>query len=60
MAYPNRGGTWDAEAKQWSYGDALDLQLAKTWAAAGARLIGGCCGTGPADIEALAEVLGRG
>ena len=54
VAYPNRGGTWNAETKQWSYGDALDLDLADSWFAAGARLIGGCCGTGPADIEQLA------
>ena len=27
VAYPNRGGTWDAQAKQWSYGDPLDLDL---------------------------------
>jgi homocysteine S-methyltransferase len=57
VAYPNRGGTWDATAKQWSYGDALDFTLVETWYAAGARLIGGCCGTAPADIAALADVL---
>lgn len=55
VAYPNRGGTWNAETKQWSYGDALDLDLVDSWFAAGARLIGGCCGTGPADIEQLAS-----
>lgn len=54
VAYPNRGGTWNAETKQWSYGDALDLALVEPWVAAGARLIGGCCGTAPADIAALA------
>jgi homocysteine S-methyltransferase len=27
---------------------------------AGARLVGGCCGTGPAHIRAAAEALGRG
>lgn len=59
VAYPNRGGTWDATTKTWT-GDgvpggfgplALDLR------AAGARVIGGCCGTGPSDVEAIAASL---
>ncbi len=54
VAYPNRGGSWDAEAKQWSYGDALDLDLVEEWVAAGVRWVGGCCGTAPRDIAALA------
>ena len=29
--------------------------LREAWVAAGARYVGGCCGTGPADIEALAR-----
>jgi len=55
VAYPNRGGTWDAVAKQWAYGDALDLDLLDTWVAAGARYVGGCCGIGPADVARVAE-----
>lgn len=54
VAYPNRGGTWDPEAKQWAYGDPIDLGLVSSWLAAGVRYVGGCCGTGPADISALA------
>jgi homocysteine S-methyltransferase len=53
VAYPNRGGSWDAEAKTWAYGDPIDLDLVAGWLAAGARLVGGCCGNGPADIAAL-------
>jgi len=55
LAYPNRGGTWDASAKTWT-GDAVPDgfgPLAMDLRASGARLIGGCCGTGPADIEAI-------
>lgn len=55
VAYPNRGGSWDSAAKQWAYGAPVDLDLVDTWLAAGVRYIGGCCGTGPADIAALAE-----
>ncbi len=56
VAYPNRGGTWDATAKTWT-GDAVPEgfgTLALDLQATGARLIGGCCGTGPSDIEAIA------
>jgi homocysteine S-methyltransferase len=55
VAYPNRGGSWNSDTKQWLYGDPLDLDLVAAWIAAGARLIGGCCGTGPADVADLAE-----
>ena len=54
VAYPNRGGSWDAAAKTWAYGPPVDLDLVDAWVAAGAELVGGCCGTGPADIAALA------
>lgn len=54
VAYPNRGGTWDAEAKRWAFGDALDLDLLDTWVTAGARFVGGCCGIGPADVALVA------
>ena len=59
VAYPNRGGSWDAAAKRWSYGDALDLDLVADWVAAGAAYVGGCCGTTPTDIAALAARLQR-
>ena len=35
------------------------LSQAITWAERGAQLIGGCCGTGPGHIQALAERLPR-
>jgi homocysteine S-methyltransferase len=55
VAYPNRGGSWDSDSKTWAYAGPLDLGLVDDWVAAGARLVGGCCGTGPADIALLAE-----
>ena len=57
VAYPNRGGSWDAGTKTWEYGGPLDLGLVDDWVGAGARFIGGCCGTGPADIALLADRL---
>jgi homocysteine S-methyltransferase len=59
VAYPNRGATWDPIAKSWS-GDAVPDgfgPLAGRLSAAGARLVGGCCGTGPADIRDVAEAM---
>lgn len=60
IAYPNRGGSWDSVGKTWSYGAPLDLDLVESWVAAGTRYVGGCCGTGPADIALLARRFGPG
>jgi len=57
VAYPNRGGSWDAEAKQWSYGDRIDPDLVTSWLDAGATYVGGCCGNGPAEIAELAALV---
>jgi homocysteine S-methyltransferase len=57
VAYPNRGGSWNSDTKAWEYAGPLDLDLVGAWVEAGARFIGGCCGTGPADIAELAERL---
>jgi homocysteine S-methyltransferase len=55
VVYPNAGGTWDADARAWSGADdqALAPATVDGWVAAGARLVGGCCGTSPHDIAAL-------
>jgi homocysteine S-methyltransferase len=60
VVYPNRGATWDAGRKAWSGpADAEDLAaLVPGWRAAGARLIGGCCGTGLDDVAAIAGAVG--
>jgi homocysteine S-methyltransferase len=58
-AYPNRGDAWNAATRSWiASGTMVDFHaLARDWRAAGARLIGGCCRTTPADIRAIAEAL---
>ena len=58
VAYPNRGGSWDAAGRTWAYGDPVDLDLVPGWLAAGVRMVGGCCGNGPSDIAALVERVG--
>jgi homocysteine S-methyltransferase len=61
VAYPNSGESWDAQARRWK-GDrdpaSFALQ-ARAWRAAGARLIGGCCRTGPAHTRQLRAELAQ-
>ena len=48
IVYPNSGERWDGRA--WIGPRRFSAELAAEWAAAGARIIGGCCRVGPADI----------
>lgn len=59
VVYPNLGSTWDPANKRWvAEGPRPDFgESAKRWIGAGASGIGGCCGTGPSDITAIADVL---
>jgi homocysteine S-methyltransferase len=59
VAYPNRGDTWDAASRNWIERgvDVAFDRLVPEWLGAGARLIGGCCRTTPADIRAIAASL---
>ncbi|MCY5633895.1 homocysteine S-methyltransferase family protein, partial [Salmonella enterica subsp. enterica serovar 1,4,[5],12:i:-] len=53
VVYPNSGEHYDAVSKTWHHHGEHCAQLADylpQWQAAGARLIGGCCRTTPADI----------
>ena len=62
VCYPNRGSFWDPMRKSWidpPRQDARSPLRPGAWSEAGASLIGGCCGTTPEDIEAVAEALGR-
>jgi S-methylmethionine-dependent homocysteine/selenocysteine methylase len=58
IAYPNRGGPWDAAAGRWlgarteSFADWLP-----EWREAGVAIVGGCCGTDASDIAKLRDAL---
>jgi homocysteine S-methyltransferase len=57
VVYPNSGEQYDAVSKSW-HSDASSCTLSDNlaaWQAAGAKLIGGCCRTTPADIAAIAQ-----
>ena len=56
LVYPNVGSTWDAASRSWIVeGERPDPGAsAATWRSAGATIVGGCCGTTPDDIRAIA------
>ena len=58
-AYANLGAP-DAATGSWRHESVSPLGFAAAaveWVAAGARLVGGCCGTTPAHIEAIRKRL---
>ena len=57
VVYPNSGETWDAAARRWAGSGAFPVDLVRSWRAAGAALIGGCCRTGPGQITAIRHAL---
>jgi len=62
VCYPNRGSFWDPMRKAWTdppRQDARPPLRPLAWREAGASMIGGCCGTTPEDIAAIAAALGR-
>jgi len=57
IVYPNSGEEWDGERRTWIGKGQWTADLVPRWAAAGARIIGGCCRVHPDDIAALASTL---
>lgn len=55
IVYPNSGERWDGRG--WAGRRSFSARLATQWVAAGARLVGGCCRVGPADIADVAAAL---
>ncbi|CAN5507634.1 homocysteine S-methyltransferase [soil metagenome] len=61
IVYPNSGERWDAANHCWLSGTGVTEfgEPARLWYNAGARLIGGCCRTTPADIRVIGQALHR-
>jgi homocysteine S-methyltransferase len=57
VAYPNRGERWNAAGSRWEGPATFDPAMASGWQRAGARLVGGCCRVGPADVAGLRREL---
>lgn len=61
IVYPNSGNQYEPQSKTWikMADDVSFVDFAKSWNATGARIIGGCCRTTPADIKEIAAWAGR-
>jgi len=57
VVYPNSGEQWDGERRTWTGKSGWSAELAPRWAAAGARIIGGCCRVRPDDIAEIAQAV---
>jgi homocysteine S-methyltransferase len=57
VVYPNSGEGWDAAGRRWTGTPASAADDVQRWIAAGARLVGGCCRTGPDRIREIAAAL---
>ena len=55
VVYPNSGESWDAAGRRWSGQARFDPAAVDGWLAAGARMVGGCCRVGPAEVADLAR-----
>ena len=60
VAYPNSGEVWDAAARRWTGHPELEAAHVRGWVAAGARLVGGCCRVGPAQVAGVSAALRPG
>ena len=56
VVYPNSGEIFDTEKREWTGSPVDFFAYGKRWEKAGARIIGGCCRTGPVQIRKLKEV----
>ncbi len=60
IAYPNGGDAWDAGSRRWVASDpsgGFHALSVASWTHLGATWLGGCCGTTPTDVAALATVI---
>jgi homocysteine S-methyltransferase len=53
IVYPNSGERWDSRRRRWTGSSRFSAPLASHWAAAGARIVGGCCRVRPDDIAEI-------
>ena len=59
VVYPNSGEGWDAQRHAWTGRASYAPEWIDSWVAHGARLVGGCCRVGPAQIADIAARLTR-
>jgi homocysteine S-methyltransferase len=61
VVYPNSGAVYHAESKTWSgLSDLSSCEImVKEWMDLGADIIGGCCGIGPQQIQAMGKIISK-
>lgn len=60
VTYPNSGETYDGVTQTWHHsheGKGSLVEQSLHWIHLGARIVGGCCRTRPAEIAALAQAV---
>ena len=57
VVYPNSGEAWDPLARRWVGTPGLAGVDVGAWLRDGARLVGGCCRSGPRDSAAVAAAV---
>jgi homocysteine S-methyltransferase len=57
IVYPNSGEEWDGARRTWIGRPGLNTELAPHWVDRGARIVGGCCRVGPAEIAAMKAAI---
>jgi len=60
VVYPNSGERWDAAGRRWTGEPGLADDAVRRWLDDGARLVGGCCRVGPADIARISMMISLG
>ena len=58
VIYPNSGERWDSTARTWTGPKRLQPKDVTDWISGGARLVGRCCRVGPAEIQAIGDLVG--
>ena len=59
VVYPNSGERWDSVAHAWNDAATFRPEAVGEWISRGARLVGGCCRVGPAEIQAIHDLVAR-
>jgi homocysteine S-methyltransferase len=57
VVYPNSGETWLGAERRWTGSPGFSSKQVSSWLASGARLVGGCCRVGRAEIADIVRLL---
>ncbi|WP_166869362.1 homocysteine S-methyltransferase [Salinibacterium sp. ZJ70] len=58
IAYPNSGEQWDAKNRRWMGRSGVPVPMVRSWADAGAAVVGGCCRVDADAVAAIGVALG--